>query len=188
METFSALLAICAGKSLVTGEFPAKRPVTGIFDIFFDLRLNERWCKQSWGWWFETPLHPLWRHCNDHSSVRGCVYHRFESYLCNRFQCVAYDSVESSLGSIQWGAPQGSILGPLFFLLHINDLSYAGNYIFLQYLLMILIYFSEEMMFHHWHTHHTHIIIFHIQSRLKPQQHDLWLWLWYLPEGPIFYS
>ena len=44
METFSALLAICAGNSSVTGEFPAQRPVTRSFDVFFDLRLNiNRW-------------------------------------------------------------------------------------------------------------------------------------------------
>ena len=42
METFSALLAICAGNSTVTGEFPAHKPVTRSFDIFFDLRLNSR--------------------------------------------------------------------------------------------------------------------------------------------------
>ena len=64
METFSALLAICAGNSSVTGEFPAQMPVTRSFDVFFDLRLNKRLSKQSWGWWFETPSHPLWRHCN----------------------------------------------------------------------------------------------------------------------------
>ena len=38
METFSALLAICAGNSSVTGEIPAQRPVTRSFDVFFDLR------------------------------------------------------------------------------------------------------------------------------------------------------
>ena len=38
METFSALLAICAGISPVSGEFPEQRPVTRSFDIFFDLR------------------------------------------------------------------------------------------------------------------------------------------------------
>ena len=42
METFSALLAICAGRSPIAGEFPAQRPVTRSFDISFDLRLNER--------------------------------------------------------------------------------------------------------------------------------------------------
>ena len=50
METFSVLLAFCAGNSLVTGEFLAQRPVTRRFDIFFDLRLNKRLSKQSWGW------------------------------------------------------------------------------------------------------------------------------------------
>ena len=65
METFSALLAICAGNSPVTGEFLAQRPVTRSFDVFFDLRLNERLSKQWRGWWFETPLCPLWRHSND---------------------------------------------------------------------------------------------------------------------------
>ena len=64
METFSALLAICAANSPVTGEFPAQRPVTRSFDVYFDLRLNERLSKQSWGWWFDTPLCPLWRHNN----------------------------------------------------------------------------------------------------------------------------
>ena len=58
METFSAL------HSPVTGEFPAQRPVTRSFDVFFDLCKNERLNKQGWGWWFETPSGPLWRHCS----------------------------------------------------------------------------------------------------------------------------
>ena len=64
METFSALLAICAGNSPIPSEFPAKRPVTHSFDFFFDLRPNKRLNKQSWGWLFETLLRPLWRQCN----------------------------------------------------------------------------------------------------------------------------
>ena len=47
METFSALLAIRAGNSPVTGEVLAQRPVTRSFDVFFDLRLNEPLSKQS---------------------------------------------------------------------------------------------------------------------------------------------
>ena len=43
METFSALLALRAGNSPVTGEFPSQRPVTRSFDIFFDLGLNNGW-------------------------------------------------------------------------------------------------------------------------------------------------
>ena len=64
METCSALLAYCAGNSPVTGEFPAQRPATRSFDVFFDPRLNKRVSKQWWGWWFETQSGPLWRHCN----------------------------------------------------------------------------------------------------------------------------
>ena len=64
METFSALLAMCAGNSPGTGEFPTQRPVTRSFDVYFDLRPNKRLSKQSWGWWFETLLCSLWRHRN----------------------------------------------------------------------------------------------------------------------------
>ena len=69
METFSALLAICAGNSSVTGEFPAQRPVTRSFGVLFDLCLNKRLSKQCWGWWFEIPPRPLWRHCNEQVMV-----------------------------------------------------------------------------------------------------------------------
>ena len=46
MKTFSALLAICAGNSPVTGEFPAQRPVARSFDVFFDLHLNKRFNRE----------------------------------------------------------------------------------------------------------------------------------------------
>ena len=72
IETFSALLALCAGNSSVTGEFPSQRPVTQSFDVFFDLRLNKRLSKQSWGWWFETPPRSLWRHCNGVYIIHRC--------------------------------------------------------------------------------------------------------------------
>ena len=47
METFSALLAICAGNSPVTGELPAQRPVTWNFDVFFDLRMIKGWANNG---------------------------------------------------------------------------------------------------------------------------------------------
>ena len=49
METFSALLAICAGISPVPGEFPAQRAVTRSFDVFFDLHPNKRLSKPRRG-------------------------------------------------------------------------------------------------------------------------------------------
>ena len=42
-----------------------KRPVTQSFDVFFDLHPNRWLSKQWWGWWFEMPWCPLWRHRND---------------------------------------------------------------------------------------------------------------------------
>ena len=83
METLPALVALCEswwrhqmehfprywpfvrGNSPVPGEFPAQRPVTRSFDVFFYLRLNKRLSKQSRGWWFETLSRPLWRHRNE---------------------------------------------------------------------------------------------------------------------------
>ena len=68
-----ALLAICTGNSPVTGEFSAQRPVTRSFDVFLDLRLNQRLGKQWWGWWFETPSSSLWRHCNEHCQFQDIL-------------------------------------------------------------------------------------------------------------------
>ena len=73
MEIFSALLATCAGNSPVTGEFPTQRPVTRSFDVFFDLRLNKRLSKKSWGWWFESPSRILWRHSNAMAMCKTAV-------------------------------------------------------------------------------------------------------------------
>ena len=64
MEICSALLALCAGNSPVTGEFPSQMPVTLSFDVFFDLCLTKRLSKQSRRRWFETPSRSSWRHCN----------------------------------------------------------------------------------------------------------------------------
>ena len=62
METFSALLAICAGNSPVSGEFPGgtKASDAELWCFFLCARLS----KHSRGWWFETLSHPLWRHRN----------------------------------------------------------------------------------------------------------------------------
>ena len=81
METFSALLALCVGNSPVSGEFLAQRPVTRSFDVFFDLRLNKRFSKQWWGWWFETLPRPLWRHSNIFNDSTGKHIIRYGSKI-----------------------------------------------------------------------------------------------------------
>ena len=84
METFSALLALCAGNSPVTSEFPAQRPVTRSFDVFLHLRLDKWFSKQSWGWWFATSSRTLWLHCNDIARDMETIYTLF---CINFHQC-----------------------------------------------------------------------------------------------------
>ena len=63
METFSALLVICAGNSPVFGQFLSQRPVTRNFDVFFVPRLTKRLSKHWRRRRFETRSGSLWRHC-----------------------------------------------------------------------------------------------------------------------------
>ena len=109
------------GEFTGTGEFPAQRPVTRSFDVFFYLRSN-KWLSKQWGgWWFETPSWSLWRQCNEliyilmiksqfefsvESELTFCVY------LC--FTCVclksenflealcAYHYTTELLGGLYW--------------------------------------------------------------------------------------
>ena len=117
METFSALLAICAGNSPVPGESPAQRPVTRSFDVFFDLRLNKRLSKQSWGWWFETPSRRLWyqrdvfksNHCNsfrDRVPVDISPGNGFRKTCPILLKCVQYKPLNWFLvHSVMYGLP-----------------------------------------------------------------------------------
>ena len=103
MEAFSVLLTICAGNSPVPGEFPAQKPVTRSFDVFFDLRLNKRLSKQSWGWWFETLLRPLWRHSNVIHMLAGTFHVPLTSndIIDKTLSCKSYLSADS-LATRSW--------------------------------------------------------------------------------------
>ena len=114
METFSALLTLCEGNSLVTGEFSSQRPVTRSFDVFFDLPLNKQLSKQSWGWWFETPWRSLWPHCNVPFDAVGIWCHEDVCGLQSifdekRFGCLIYVTDEHYFNRISKLEKRGNL-------------------------------------------------------------------------------
>ena len=66
----------------------------------------------------------MWAKLNHHG-IRGVSNYWFKSYLSDRSQYVSRNRYESSLAVINFGVPQGSVLGPLLILLYINDLNQA---------------------------------------------------------------
>ena len=71
---------------------------------------------------FDTVEHNILLSKLDHYGIRGHANMFFRSYLTNRRQYTVVNGVKSDFEYVKYSVPQGSVLGPLFFLLYINDI------------------------------------------------------------------
>ena len=76
---------------------------------------------------FDTVNHMILLKKLDHYGIRGIANKWIRSYLSNRYQCVSANGVKSKKLKVRCGVPQGSILGPLLFIIYINDMHKALN-------------------------------------------------------------
>ena len=75
---------------------------------------------------FDTVNHEILIKKLEHYGIRGVAKHWFESYFRGRYQTVTVNETKSSTNIISCGVPQGSVLGPILFVLYVNDFHHSS--------------------------------------------------------------
>ena len=76
---------------------------------------------------FDTLDHTIPLNKQNYYDIKHCPLKLLETYLSNRLQCVEYDNIRFEYTPITTGVPQGSILGPLFLLIYLNNISFSSK-------------------------------------------------------------
>ena len=103
---------------------------------------------------FDSVNHQLLLKKLYHYGFRGPVFTLLQSYLSNRRICTKLEGKISNLYNVNNGVPRGSVLGPLLFLLYVNDLPYASKF----ETTTILSYISHIMI----------LILFKLKQNMRP--------------------